>query len=36
VVLPGDRREIIDIGLIESIEGTNAPAPAVESAEDER
>jgi hypothetical protein len=30
VVLPGDRWEIIDIGLIESVEGTNEPAPAVQ------
>ncbi len=36
VVLPGDRWEIIDIGLIESVEGTNEPAPAAGSSEDER
>ncbi len=35
VVLPGDRWEIIDIELIESIEGTNEPAPAGESREEE-
>jgi hypothetical protein len=29
VVLPGDRFEILDIYLIESIEGTNEPAPAI-------
>jgi hypothetical protein len=28
VVLAGDRWQIIDIGLIESVEGTNEPAPA--------
>jgi hypothetical protein len=36
VVLPGDRWEIIDIGLIESVEGTNEPPPAVENREEER
>jgi hypothetical protein len=36
VVLPCDRWEIVDIGLIESVEGTNEPAPAAESGEDER
>jgi hypothetical protein len=36
VVLPGDRWEIIDIGLIESVEGTNEPAPAVENRDEER
>ncbi len=29
VVLPGDRFEILDIDLIESIEGTNEPTPAI-------
>jgi len=29
VVLPGDRFEILDINLIESIEGTNESAPAI-------
>jgi hypothetical protein len=29
VVLPGDRFEILDINLIESIEGTNEPAPTM-------
>jgi hypothetical protein len=33
VVLPGDRWEIIDIGLTESVEGTNEPASAAESRE---
>jgi hypothetical protein len=28
LVLPGDRWEILDINLIESIEGANEPAPA--------
>jgi hypothetical protein len=36
VVLPGDRWEIIDIGLIESVEGTNEPASAAESRDEER
>jgi hypothetical protein len=36
VVLPGDRWEIIDIGLIESVEGTNEPVPAAETREEER
>ncbi len=36
VVLPGDRWEIIDIGLIESVEGTDEPAPAVENRDAER
>jgi hypothetical protein len=36
VVLPGDRWEIIDIGLIESIEGTNEPGAAPENGEEER
>ena len=35
-VLPGDRWEIIDIGLIESVEGTNEPAPAVENRDEAR
>jgi hypothetical protein len=35
VVLPGDRWEIIDIDLTESIEGTNEPAAAGESGEEE-
>jgi hypothetical protein len=30
VVLPGDRFEILDIDLIESIEGTNEPTRAVD------
>jgi hypothetical protein len=30
VVLPGDRWEILDINLIESIEGANEPAAQVE------
>jgi len=29
VVLPGDRFEILDINLIESIEGTNEPVPTI-------
>ncbi|MGA8351410.1 MAG: hypothetical protein WB773_26710 [Isosphaeraceae bacterium] len=29
VVLPGDRFEILDIDLVESIEGTNEPAPTI-------
>ena len=38
VVLPGDRFEILDINLIESIEGTNEPAAAIgeEGGEKER
>ena len=36
VVLPGDRWEIIDIGLVESVEGTNKPAPAVEGGDEEQ
>ena len=35
VVLPGDHWEILDIDLIESVEGTNEPAPAEESQEEE-
>jgi hypothetical protein len=35
VVLPGDRCEILDIDLIESVEGTNEPAPAAKSREEE-
>lgn len=35
VVLPGDRWEIIDIDLIESVEGTNEPAPAAEAGDDD-
>jgi hypothetical protein len=34
VVLPGDRWEVIDIALIESVEGTNEPAPAAEGGDD--
>jgi hypothetical protein len=33
VVLPGDRWEVIDINLIESVEGTSEPAHAAEDAE---
>lgn len=33
VVLPGDRWEIIDINLIESVERTNEPAHTTEYAE---
>ncbi len=29
VIVLGDRWEILDINLIESIEGTNEPAPAI-------
>jgi hypothetical protein len=37
VVVPlGDRWEIIDIGLVESVEGTNEPAPAAEERDEER
>jgi hypothetical protein len=36
VVLRGDRWEIIDIGLIEFVDGTNEPAPAVEYRDEER
>jgi len=32
VVVQGDRWEILDIALIESVEGTNEPTPAVDSA----
>lgn len=33
VVLPGDRWEIIDIGLAQSVEGPNEAAPAVEDSQ---
>jgi hypothetical protein len=36
VVLPGDRWEIIDIGLIESVERTSEPAPALENRDEGR
>ena len=29
MVLPGDRFEILDIDLVESIKGTNEPAPTI-------
>ena len=35
VVVQGDRWEILDIALIESIEGTNEPAPVVDRSDEQ-
>ncbi len=34
VVVFGDRWEILDIALVESIEGTNEPAPEIDRSDD--
>jgi hypothetical protein len=35
VVLPGDRWEILDIDLIESVEGTNEPTPSIDRSDED-